>query len=171
MNKQRKKEVLEMMESILSQNHLYIVDCQGLTANQAHQLRAMLYKENIGCRVIPNTLLRILFQGTDREQLSETLKKTSMVLMTKENPSIPARVLQKFHKATKLKVPEIKGAFAYGEIFIGIDQLNPLAKLKSKEELIGEIINILQAPMQQILGGLQSEVGKIHRLLKTIASE
>ena len=168
MNKAKKKETLALMKPLFEGAHVYLLNSQGLSANQSHTFRRMLHEKGIFCRMVPNTLLNILFNESDKAPLSEVLSKTSLVLITKENPSIPAKIIEDFQKESKTKKLAFKGAFAYGDVFIGQNHLEKLKKLKSKEELIGGLMQLLNAPMQNLLGALKSGEQKIRGVLKAL---
>lgn len=168
MNRQKKQGILENMKPILTGAHFYIVDCQGLTANQTHQLRGMLHEKQIQCKVLPNALLKLLFKDNEQKGLLPILKESSMLLIAQSAPSVPAKILKNFYKTTGIQKPILKGAFAYGETFLGSNQLKPLGQLKSKEELIGEVITLLQSPITQLLSSIQSGAHKITGVLEAL---
>ena len=166
MNKPKKKALLEKMQATLADSHFYILDYQGLTAHQTHQLRALLHEHQIQCSVLPNALLKLLFKENEKKSLLPLLKQSSMLLITPNTPNIPAKVLKDFYKIIGTSKPLLKGAFVHGEPFLGSAQLKTLEKLKSKEELLSELLTLLQSPATQLLQTLQSGA---HNLMSVLA--
>ena len=168
MKKKQKREAIVALKPLLEDVHLYIIDCEELSANQIYVLRHMLYQANIGCKIIPNALLRILITNTPYASLSKVLQKTSMVLFTREDPKEPAKLIKTFRKKEKVKKPTLKGAFVCQELFLGEEQLEHLIKLKTKEELLGEVISVLHAPAYNLISALQQPGNTICTILKTL---
>lgn len=169
MNKADKSTVVaELTETFKTNSFVYLTDTTGLTANQTNQLRRMLFERGVEMRMVKNTLLRIAMEqsGKDFGDLKGILKGTTCV-MTAESQKAPAQSIKDF-RATSPNVL-LKGAWIDNSVFIGDDQLMALIKLKSREELIGEIIGLLQSPIKNVIGALQaSGPQKIGGLIKAL---
>jgi len=147
---------------------LYLTDIAGLNAAQTSALRRACFKAGIKLSVVKNTLLAKAMEasGTDYGVLKDILKGNTS-LMFSESGNAPAKVIKEFRK--KSDKPMLKGAFVEEAIFVGDDQLDILTALKSKEELIGEIITLLQSPTKNVVSALQSGGGKLSGILKTLS--
>jgi large subunit ribosomal protein L10 len=147
---------------------LYLTDIAGLNAAQTSALRRACFKAGIKLSVVKNTLLAKAMEasGTDYGVLKDILKGNTS-LMFSESGNAPAKVIKEFRK--KSDKPMFKGAFVEEAIFVGDDQLDILTALKSKEELIGEIITLLQSPTKNVVSALQSGGGKLSGILKTLS--
>ena len=169
MNKADKSTVVaELTETFKTNSFVYLTDTTGLTANQTNKLRRMLFERGVEMRMVKNTLLRIAMEqsGKDFGDLKGILKGTTCV-MTAEFQKVPAESINDF-RATSPNVL-LKGAWIDSAVFIGDDQLAALIKLKSREELIGEIIGLLQSPIKNIIGALQANgPQKIGGLIKAL---
>ena len=170
MNKADKSTVVaELTETFKTNSFVYLTDTTGLTANQTNQLRRMLFERGVEMRMVKNTLLRIAMEqsGKDFGDLKSVLKGTTCV-MTAESQKAPAESIKDF-RATSPNVL-LKGAWIDNSVFIGDDQLAALIKLKSREELIGEIIGLLQSPIKNVIGALQANAGqKVAGLVKALS--
>ncbi len=171
MIKKQKQDLVNTLKPMFDGTHLYVVDSQGLTANQLYTLRHALHQENVRCRQVPNSLLRIIFSNTVYTALTDTLQQSSLLLFIKENPKKAAQVIQTFRKKQKTDKPTLKGAWAFQDIFLGEKSLEQLAQLKSKEELIADVIALLQSQGQQLINTLQHGQNSLCSLLKTIEEE
>ena len=147
---------------------MYLTDIAGLNAAQTSALRRACFKAGIKLSVVKNTLLAKAMEasGTDYGVLKDILKGNTS-LMFSESGNAPAKVIKEFRK--KSDKPMFKGAFVEEAIFVGDDQLDILTALKSKEELIGEIITLLQSPTKNVVSALQSGGGKLSGILKTLS--
>ena len=163
------KQISELIEEIKATNVLYLADSGELTAKQTSDLRRAFFAGGIRMRVVKNTLLEKALErieGRDYSEVIPTLKGTTSILFAQKG-NAPAKVIQDFRR--KNKKPLLKSAWIDEAVFVGDDQLAVLAKLKGKEELIGDIIALLQSPIKNVIGGLQSSGGqKIAGLLKTL---
>ena len=167
MDKQKKKAVLVTLKPLFENSpHLYVVKGNGLNAQEAHNLRKYLYTHNVQCKVIPNALLAILVAQKAYQGLNQVLQENSMVFFVKENPVAIAKIIKKFQKKTS-KLP-LKAAWIYQQLFVGANQLDTLTKLKSKEELIGDVVHLLQSPIKQLISALQSSKDKLYGVMKTL---
>ncbi|MEK9787628.1 MAG: 50S ribosomal protein L10 [Flavobacteriaceae bacterium] len=169
MTKQEKKEAIENLKAALSEaKNLYLADIAGLDATQTSDLRRACFKENIQLQVVKNTLLAKAMEASDQDfgELTEILKGNTS-LMFSETGNAPAKVIKNFRK--KSDKPILKGAFIEQAIYIGDDQIDALTAIKSKEELVGEIITLLQSPTKNVISALQSGGGKLSGILKTLS--
>ena len=169
MTRQEKKESIENLKAALSEaKNLYLADIAGLDATQTSDLRRACFKENIQLQVVKNTLLAKAMEASDQDfgELTEILKGNTS-LMLSETGNAPAKVIKNFRKRSDK--PILKGAFIEQAIYIGDDQIDALTAIKSKEELVGEIITLLQSPAKNVISALQSGGGKLSGILKTLS--
>ena len=169
MNKTDKKSVVaELTETFKSNNFVYLADTTGLSANNTNKLRRMLFERGVEMRMVKNTLLRIAMEdsGKDFGALKDVLKGTTCVL-TSDAQKVPAECLKDFRGASKSVL--LKGAWIDNAVFVGDDELATLVLLKTKEDLIGEIIGLLQSPIKNVIGALQANgPHKIGGLIKAL---
>ena len=169
MTRQEKNDAIEnLKESLSGVKNLYLADISGLDAAQTSALRRNCFKENIQLQVVKNTLLAKAMEASDKDfgELTGILKGNTS-LMFSESGNVPAKVIKNFRK--KSDKPILKGAFIEEAIYIGDNQIDALEAIKSKEELIGEIITLLQSPAKNIVSALQSGGGKLSGILKTLS--
>jgi len=146
-----------------------LADISGLNASDTSNLRRACFKANVKLAVVKNTLLAKAMESSDKDfgELPTVLKgNTSM--MFSEASNAPAKVIKEFRKGKQEK-PILKGAYIEESIYVGDDQLDNLVNIKSKEELIGEIIGLLQSPAKNVISALQSGGGKLHGILQTLS--
>ncbi|HMO60473.1 MAG TPA: 50S ribosomal protein L10 [Ferruginibacter sp.] len=159
MTKQEKNEVIAALKDKFSQyNNFYITDTESLTVAQVSQLRRHCFSKQVEMKVAKNTLIRKALEALDAEKYAgvyDSLHKVT-ALMFSENPKEPALILSGFRKENKAEKPELKAAFINGDVFVGDNQLVALTKIKTKNELIGEVIGLLQSPIQRVIGALQN---------------
>ena len=166
---QKDEAIAELVTEIKATNVLYLTDASALNAETTSQLRRACHTQGIRMKVVKNTLLQKAMErieGRDYSGLLGSLKgQTSILFADKGNT--PAKVIQDFRKSHKK--PVLKSAWIDEAVFIGDDQVAVLAKLKGKEELIGDIIALLQSPIKNVLGGLQASGGqKVAGLVKAL---
>ncbi|MEO7291587.1 MAG: 50S ribosomal protein L10 [Ginsengibacter sp.] len=159
MTKEQKQEVIEALKSKFSQyNNFYITDTENLSVAQITNLRRHCFNKQVEVKVAKNTLIKKALEGLDNEKYAgvyDSLHKVT-ALMFSENPKDPAVIISSFRKEINGEKPLLKAAFLNGDIFVGNDQLIALTKIKTKNELIGEVIGLLQSPIQRVLGALQN---------------
>lgn len=169
MNRTEKQTVVsELTETLKANNFVYLADTSGLTANQTNKLRRMLFENGVSMRMAKNTLIRRAMQdsGKDFGQLQDILAGSTCVL-TAENMKAPAQAIKKFRESSDL--PMLKGAWIDNSVFVGDSNLEALTNLKSKEDLIGEVIGLLQSPARNVISALQSNAGqKVAGLVKAL---
>jgi len=169
MTRQEKNDAIEnLKESLSGIKTLYLADISGLDAAQTIALRRNCFKEKIQLQVVKNTLLAKAMEASEQDfgELTGILKGNTS-LMFSESGNAPAKVIKNFRK--KSDKPILKGAFIEEAIYIGDNQIDALEAIKSKEELIGEIITLLQSPAKNIVSALQSGGGKLSGILKTLS--
>jgi large subunit ribosomal protein L10 len=147
---------------------LYLADIEGLDARQTNALRRACFKENVKLQVVKNTLLAKAMEASTHDfgELTGILKGNTS-LMFSETGNAPAKVIKNFRKKSDL--PILKGAFIEEAIYLGDDQIDALVAIKSKEELIGDIIMLLQSPAKNVVSALQSGGGKLSGILTTLS--
>ena len=166
MKKEVKDTIISQLGDLLkAYPHFYIVDVTGLNAQQTSDLRRKAFGQNIKTVVVKNKLLIKAFDAaeTDYSELYPTLKGNT-ALMFCETANVPAKLLKEYKDVN----PTLKAAYAEESIFVGAEKLAELAALKSKNELIAEVVALLQSPAKNVVSGLQSGAGTIHGLLKTL---
>ncbi len=160
MTKQEKNDVIEVLKGKFSQySNFYVTDTESLTVAQVSNLRRHCFDKNVEMKVAKNTLIRKALEGIDAEKYTgvyDSLHKVTALLFS-ENPKEPALILAGFRKESKGEKPQLKAAFINGDVFVGDNQLVALTKIKTKNELIGEIIGLLNSPIQRVLGALQNK--------------
>ena len=160
MTKQEKNEVIEVLKGKFAQyNNFYITDTESLTVAQVGKLRNHCFNKQVEMKVAKNTLIKKALESLDAEKYSGVFDSLHQVtaLMFSENPKEPAIIISSFRKENNNEKPLLKAAFINGDIFIGNDQLKALTQIKTKNELIGEVIGLLQSPIQRVLGALQNK--------------
>ena len=173
MTREEKSQVIEALTTRLTEGTIiYLADISGLNALDTSNLRRACFKANIKLSVVKNTLLEKAMEKSDKEfgELSSTLKGNTS-LMFSETGNAPAKLIKDFRKKSKSDKPILKGAYVEEAIFVGEAQLDTLVNIKSKEELIGEIISILQSPAKNVISALQSGGSKLSGILKTLSDK
>jgi large subunit ribosomal protein L10 len=171
MKRSEKQEIISSLtEQINSSSHFYLTDIESLNAARTSALRRLCDKQKVKLVVVKNTLLRIALEASDKDakELYDVLSGNTSVMFC-ENANVPAKLIKDFKKKNKL--PILKGAYVQESVYIGEDQLDVLLTIKSKNELIGEVIGLLQSPMKNVIGALQSGGNIIHGVLKTLAEK
>ena len=157
MKKEVKGQIIETISAQLQQYpNFYITDIAGLNAGQTSKLRRECFKEGIVLNVVKNTLFAHVLKGVENEDmksLTETLVGNTAIMYTNV-PAAPGKLIKKLQREGFAK-PVVKGAYVQDCVFIGEDKLDQLAAIKTREELIGDIIALLQSPIQRVIGGLE----------------
>ena len=169
MTRQQKNNAIENLKEALGGiKNLYLADIAGLDASQTNALRRACFKENIKLQIVKNTLLSKAMEASTHDfgELTNILKGNTS-LMFSESGNAPAKVIKSFRK--KSDKPILKGAFIEQAIYIGDETLDALVAIKSKDELIGEIITLLQSPTKNIVSALQSGGGKLSGIIKSLS--
>lgn len=171
MKKSEKFEIIEnLTEQINATAHFYLTDIESLNAADTSSLRRLCNKQDVKLVVVKNTLLRKAIEASnkDAQELYGVLKGNTSVMFC-ENANVPAKLIKDFSK--KHKKPVLKGAYVQESVYVGANNLDVLISIKSKNELIGEVIGLLQSPIKNVLGGLQSGGNIIHGVLKTLGEK
>ena len=160
----------EILEVLKSNQNIYLADISGLNALETSNLRRMCFKAGVKLSVVKNTLLEKAMDDSEKDfgELKETLKGNTSVMIA-EVSSAPAKVIKNFRK--KSERPILKGAMIEEDVYIGDDQLETLFAIKSKEELIGDIIMLLQSPAKNLVSALSSSGGKLSGILQTLSNK
>ena len=169
MTREEKSQVIENLTTQLSENPIiYLADISGLDAGTTSNLRRACFKAGVRLAVVKNTLLAKAMESSDKEfgDLAGTLKGNTSLLFS-ETGNATAKVIKEFRK--KSDKPILKGAYIEEAVYIGDDQLNNLVDIKSKEELIGEIIGLLQSPAKNVISALKSGGSTISGIVKTLS--
>lgn len=169
MTREEKSQVIEELTAQLADNtNIYLTDISGLDAATTSNLRRACFKSNIKLAVVKNTLLEKAMDASDKDfgDLPTTLKGNTSVMYS-ETGNAPAKVIKEFRK--KSEKPLLKGAFIEESIYIGDDLLDALVDIKSREELIGEIVGLLQSPAKNVISALKSSGGTIAGIVKTLS--
>lgn len=171
MKKEDKSTIIKDLEStIQSYAHFYLADIGGLNAAETTNLRRTCNKQDIKLMVVKNTLLRKAMEnvGVDFSELFGSLKGATSLLLS-NNGNAPAKLIKDFSKASKSKKPVLKAAYVQESFYVGENQLETLIAVKSKYELIGDVIGLLQSPAKNVVSALQSGGTTIHGVLKTLS--
>lgn len=171
MTREEKSQVIEALTTKLTEkNIIYLADISGLNALDTSNLRRACFKANIKLAVVKNTLLEKAMNKSDKDfgELPSVLKGNTSILLS-DTGNAPAKLIKEFRK--KSDKPLLKGAYVEEAIYVGDDQLDTLVNIKSKEEVIGDIITILQSPAKNVISALQSGGNKLSGILKTLSEK
>jgi len=169
--RKQKSQVIEDLTAQLNDNQvIYLADISGLNAEDTTKLRRACHKTNVSLTMVKNTLLDKAMEQTDKElgNLSEVLKGSTSIMLS-ETGNAPAKIIQEFRKKSKGELPLLKGAYIEEAIYVGDENLDTLVNIKSKEELLGDIIGLLQSPAKNVISALQSGGGKLAGIVKTLS--
>jgi large subunit ribosomal protein L10 len=170
MTKQEKNEVIEVLKEKFSQyNNFYVANTESLTVEQVVKLRRVCFNKKVEMKVAKNTLIRKALESLDNARFSGVYDSLHGVtaIMFSENAKEPALIISGFRKDINAEKPVLKAAFIDGDVFAGNDQLKTLITLKSKNDLIGEIIGLLQSPAKNVISGLNAG-NKLAGLIKAL---
>ena len=171
MTREEKSQVIEELTLQLADNsNIYLADISGLNAGSTSSLRRACFKANVKLAVVKNTLLEKAMEASDKDfgDLPTVLKGNTSVMYS-ETGNAPAKIIKTFRK--KSDRPLLKGAFIEEAIYIGDEQLDALVDIKSKEEVIGDIIALLQSPAKNVVSALKSSGGKLAGIIKTLSEK
>jgi large subunit ribosomal protein L10 len=169
MTREEKSQVIEELTAQLASNtNIYLADISGLNAGSTSDLRRACFKSNVKLAVVKNTLLEKAMEASEKDfgELPSILKGNTSVMYS-ETGNAPAKVIKAFRK--KSDRPLLKGAFIEHAIYIGDEQLDALVDIKSREELIGDIVGLLQSPAKNVISALKSGGGKLAGIIKTLS--
>ncbi len=159
MKKEEKTQVIEtLVEKLNANTKIYLADCSSLTVEKVNQLRKECFDKKISIQVVKNSLLKKALERASDSRLADMIPalKGNTALMFAETSNGPAKVIKDFRKKGNEK-PLLKAAFVEETVYIGDDQLEALASLKSKNELIADVVSLLQAPIRRVIGGLENK--------------
>ena len=157
MTKDQKNEVIELLKEKFTQyNNFYITDTEALTVAQVSKLRRTCFDKQVELKVAKNTLIRKALESLDTEKYAGIYDSLHNVtaLMFSENPKEPALIISSFRKASATDKPVLKAAFINGDVYTGNENLKALTQIKTKNELIGEVIGLLQSPAKRVIAAL-----------------
>lgn len=160
MTKEQKQEVIEVLKDKFSQySNFYITDTESLTVSQVTALRRTCFDKQVEMKVAKNTLIKKALESLDSEKYAGVYDSLHNVtaLMFSESPKDPAVIISSFRKANNNEKPVLKAAFLNGEVYVGDNNLINLTRIKTKNELIGDVIGLLLSPVQRVIGALQNK--------------
>ena len=170
MTKEEKNQIIDnIAEKLAAYPNFYITDTSNLTSDKTSDLRRLCFNKGVKIYVAKNSLIRKAMEKSGNaayEPLFDTLKGTTAIMFC-EAGNVPGKVIKEFR--IKSDKPTVKSAYIETAVFIGDNQLNALASIKSKNELIGEIIGLLQSPARNVIAALQSGGGKLAGIVKTLS--
>ncbi|MEP7263584.1 MAG: 50S ribosomal protein L10 [Bacteroidota bacterium] len=164
---EKEKMIASLVDTLSTYSSFYIADISSLNSEKTSKLRRMCYNKNVQIKVAKNSLIEKALgrMEGDFEQMLPTLKGSSVIMLA-EIPNAAAKVIKEFRKTSDR--PILKSAYIDSAIFVGDNQLDSLATLKSREELVGDIIGLLQSPAKNVISALKSSGGKLAGILKTL---
>ncbi len=170
MTREEKATIIDELAQVLKDNNIfYLTDTQGLNAKQTSDLRRACFKNKIEIKVVKNTLLKKAMDKSDEKEYSELFEVLAgnTTLMISEVGNAPAKLIKEFRK--KADKPILKGAYIEEAVYVGDDKLDALSSIKSKEEVIGEIITLLQSPVKTVVSQLKSSGNTLAGIVKTLS--
>lgn len=171
MRKEEKKEIIDSLATTIAEyDHLYVADIGGLNAEKTSLLRRKCFESDVKLIVVKNTLLRKALESAkgDYSELYPAMKGESSVMLSNTG-NLPARLIKEFRKGSAK--PSLKGAYVQECVYIGDHNLDALCVVKSKNELIGDVVAMLQSPAKNVISALQSGGNIIHGVLKTLGEK
>ena len=172
MNKEQKNEVIEVLKDKFSQyTNFYVTNTESLTVDQVSKLRRICFSKKVEMKVAKNTLIKKALESIDSQRYSGVYDSLNGVtaLLFSDSPKDPALIISTFRKESNGEKPVLKAAFIDGDVFVGDNQLSTLKDLKTKQDLIGEIIGLLQSPAKNVISALNAG-NKLAGLIKALES-
>ena len=172
MNREQKKNIIDDLSiKLRDSKNIYFTKIEGLDSVQTASLRKLCFDRGVSLLVVKNRLLKKAMETQKEKDFSSfyDLLKENTSIMISHSSNDPAKIIKDFLEKNKTETPLIKGAHIENEVYLGHEQLDVLATLKSKEELIGEIISILQSPAKNLISALKSGGGKVSGILKSLS--
>jgi large subunit ribosomal protein L10 len=172
MTKEQKNEVIEVLKDKFSQyNNFYVTNTESLTVDQVTKLRRICFSKKVEMKVAKNTLIKKALESIDNQRYSGMFDSLNGVtaLLFSESPKDPALIISTFRKESNGEKPVLKAAFIDGDVFVGDNQLATLRDLKTKQDLIGEVIGLLQSPAKNVISALNAG-NKLASLIKALES-
>jgi large subunit ribosomal protein L10 len=169
--KDKAQIVSDLTAKFKETDHFYITDTSGLTVGQVNKFRGMCFTKGVEYKMVKNTLIKKALENVDGDfsSLDEVLKGTSGIMFVNETANIPAKIIKEFQKSDPKDRPKFKAASVDSDLYIGEDQLGALVSLKSKQELIGDVIALLQSPAKNVISALSSGGDKLAGIVKTLS--
>ena len=172
MKKEDKSTIIGQLTNTLREyDNFYLTDLEALNAEKTSALRRLCFKENVKLVVVKNTLFKRALENLDADYsaLYPTLKGNTAIMFSNV-VNTPARLIKDFTKGTKGEgKPQLKAAYVQESFYVGVEHLDALASLKSREEMLGDVVGLLQSPMKNLISALQSSSGQVlHRVLQTL---
>ena len=173
MTKEEKGTLInDLAEKLRNNTHFYVADTGGLSVKQINEFRAMCFQRGIEYTIVKNTLIRKALEqlDTDYTPFDTALKGTSGIMFSPEVSNAPAKVIKEYRKKNSAaQKPVLKAASIDADLFVGEEHLDMLSSLKSKEELLGDVIMLLQSPAKNVISALQSSKHKLAGIIKTLS--
>jgi large subunit ribosomal protein L10 len=163
MTKDKKNEVIELLKGKFSQySNFYVTDTESLTVEQVGKLRRACFNKQVEMKVAKNSLIKKALEALDKERYAGVYDALNNVtaLMFSENPKNPALIISSFRKEGNFEKPILKAAFINGDVYMGDNNLKTLSQIKTKNEVIGEVIGLLQSPAKRVLSALLQKAEK-----------
>ena len=175
LTRDQKAKILEELKAKFKEyQYFYLIDFTGLTAQEMYEFRKKLTEAGNEYRVAKNTLIRIALESQDNkddyEEVIKHLHGPNSVILTTQ-PAVPARIIKEIRKKWNKEVPSLRVAYIEGGIYIGDKSLDDLAQLKTKEELIGDVLALLMSPIRNVLAALNGQAQQLAGALKTLAEK
>ena len=175
MTREEKTNVIdELVEKFCKHNYLFFTDASGLSVAQINKFRRLCFENGVRYGVYKNTLIKKALDKVDNDYedfSSKVLKGFTGIIFSEESGNLPAKVIKEFRKSSSVDKPQLKGASIDTDLFIGDNHLDMLSSLKSKNELIGDIILLLQSPAKNVVSALQSGKQKLAGIVKTLSEK
>lgn len=168
---EEKNQVIDSLaEKLQASNNIYITDIGNLNVEKTNALRRLCFKKEVKLTTVKNTLLRKAMEksGKDFSELYSVLEGPTAIMLS-ETGNVPAKLIKEFRKSANSEKPLFKGAYVQEMSFVGAEQLEVLVNLKSKNELIGDVIALLQSPAKNVISALQSGGNKLSGIVKTLS--
>lgn len=172
MKKEEKSQLIDsLVEKITNNNYIYITDISDLNVETTSKLRRLCFKKNVTLQVVKNSLLKKAMEKSNKnfDSLYEVLKGSTSIMLS-DTGNIPAKLIKEFRKGP-IKKPILKGAYIEEMCFVGDDKLDALINIKSKNEVIADIIALLQSPAKNVISALQSSKEKLAGIVKTLSEK
>ena len=163
----------ELSQKLAATNYFYIADSAGMTVAEINEFRRMCFDKGVEYKVVKNTLIKKALDklDVDYSPFDEVLKGFSGIMFSPETGNVPAKILKEFQKKNKTEKPAFKAASIDAGLYVGAEHLEALSTLKSKEEMIGEVIMLLQSPARNVVGAILSGGGRVAGMIKGIAEK
>lgn len=174
MTRQEKAKIIDSLAEKFAENaNFYIADASGLSVAKVNAFRKVCFDKGVEYGVYKNTLIKKALEKAEKDysKLEDALKGFSGVIFSKEVANTPAKVITEYRKKQKEEKPLLKAAYIDSDIFIGEESLKMLSELRSKEELIGEVISLLQSPAKNVISALQSGKHTLAGLVKALSEK